>query len=46
MAFAMYRRHRKACKGSHPHNSRSSEYGERKKVYRKCECPIFISGRL
>jgi integrase len=42
----MYRRHRQLCKGDHPHNSRSSEYDERKKAWRKCECPIFISGSL
>jgi integrase len=46
MALAMYRRHRQLCKGGHVHNSRSSEYDERRKPWRKCECQIFISGSL
>jgi site-specific recombinase XerD len=43
---ALYRRHRSNCKGGHVHNSRSSEYDERKKAFRRCECPIFASGTL
>jgi integrase len=46
MALALYRRHRQECKGNHAHNSRSSEYDERKKGWRRCECPIFASGTL
>jgi site-specific recombinase XerD len=46
MPLALYRRHRQECKGGHPHNSRSSEYDERKKGWKRCECPIFASGTL
>src|ERR1035441_408466 len=46
MPLALYRRHRLNCKGNHPHNKRSSEYDERKKNWRRCECPIFASGTL
>ena len=42
----MYRRHRQYCKGGHAHNTRTSEYDERKKGWRRCECPIFVSGTL
>ena len=44
--LALYRRHRQNCKASHSHNSRSSEYDERKKGWKRCECPIFASGTL
>ena len=46
MSLAFYRRHRLNCKGSHAHNSRTTEYDERKKNWRRCECPIFASGTL
>ena len=46
MALALYRRHRSECKGRHPHNLRTSEYDERKKGWKRCECPIFASGTL
>jgi site-specific recombinase XerD len=46
MPLALYRRHRLNCKGSHAQNSRTSEYDERKKNWRRCECPIFASGTL
>jgi hypothetical protein len=42
--LALYRRHRSECKGQHPHNLRTSEYDERKKGWKRCECPIFVSG--
>jgi hypothetical protein len=44
--LALYRRHRQGCKGGHPYNSRTSEYDERKKGWKRCECPIFASGTL
>ncbi len=44
--LSFYRRHRQNCKGNHAHNSRSSEYDERKKGWQRCECPIFVSGTL
>src|ERR1700677_397201 len=46
MPLALYRRHRHNCKGGHAHNTRSSEYDERKKGWQRCECPIFVSGTL
>jgi integrase len=46
MSLALYRRHRQQCKTGHPHNTRTSEYDERKKGFRRCECPIFASGTL
>jgi integrase/recombinase XerD len=46
MPLALYRRHRRDCKGGHPQNSRTSEYDERKKGWQRCECPIFVSGTL
>jgi len=46
MPLALYRRHRLDCKGHHRHNSRTSEYDERKKNFARCECPIFVSGTL
>src|ERR1039457_4552532 len=46
MSLALYRRHRRDCKGGHPQNSRTSEYDERKRGWARCECPIFVSGTL
>jgi hypothetical protein len=46
MPLALYRRHRQNYKGKHPHNCRTSEYDERKKNWRRCECPIFVSGTI
>jgi len=46
MPLALYRRHRQDCKGGHRHNSRTSEYDERRKGWKRCECPIFASGTL
>jgi hypothetical protein len=44
--LALYRRHRRECKGQHPHNLRTSEYDERTKGWKRCEGPIFASGSL
>jgi integrase/recombinase XerC len=46
MALALYRRHPRDCKTDHSEELRTSEYDERKKGWRRCECPIFISGTL
>lgn len=46
MALHLYRRHRRDCKGSHPEDSRSSEFEERKKGWARCVCPIVASGTL
>jgi integrase len=46
MALSLYRRHRRDCKSGHPEELRTSEYDERKKGWKRCECPIFASGTL
>jgi site-specific recombinase XerD len=46
MALNLYRRHRPNCEGGRPYDSRSGEFDERKKTWRKCACPIFASGSL
>jgi integrase len=46
MALALYRRHRRDCKASHPEQLHSSEHEERKKGWRRCDCPITASGTL
>lgn len=46
MALSLYRRHRRECKAGHPHNHLSSEFDERKRGWKRCECPIVISGTL
>lgn len=46
MPLALYRRHRRDCKAGHREELRTSEYDERKKDWRRCECPIFLSGSL
>ena len=46
MPLALYRRHRRDCKGGHTENLRTSEYDERKRGWARCECPIFVSGTL
>lgn len=46
MGLALYRRHRRECKAAYPEELRSSEYDERRKGWKRCECPIFVSGTL
>jgi integrase len=46
MALHLYRRHRRDCKGSHPEDSRSSEFEERKRGWTRCICPIVATGTL
>src|SRR5207248_10554900 len=42
----LYRRHQKACAGGHPADSRSGEFEERKKGWKRCACLIYVSGTL
>jgi len=42
----LYRRHRRECEAQRPEDSRSGEFEERKKGWRKCDCSIFLSGTL
>jgi len=46
MGLALYRRHRRECKSEHSEELRTSEYDERKKGWKRCDCPIFVSGTL
>jgi site-specific recombinase XerD len=46
VTLALYRRHRRDCKAGHAEELRSSEYDERKKGWKRCDCPIFVSGTL
>jgi hypothetical protein len=42
----LYRRHRRDCKVWHPAEWRAGELEERKKSWKKCQCPIFAFGSL
>ncbi len=46
MALNLYRRHREGCEGGHAFDSRSGEFEERKKGWKRCACLIFASGTL
>ncbi|HEY4362910.1 MAG TPA: tyrosine-type recombinase/integrase [Bryobacteraceae bacterium] len=46
MPLNLYRRHRAACEAHHPAESRSGEFEERKKTWKRCACFIFVSGTL
>ncbi|MDE3155997.1 MAG: site-specific integrase, partial [Acidobacteriota bacterium] len=46
MALNLYRRHRQACEAGLPFDSRSGEFEERKRGWKKCACLIFASGTL
>jgi len=42
----LYRRHSRACKAGHPKDSHSSEFDERKRSWKLCDCTICVSGTL
>jgi hypothetical protein len=46
MPLNLYRRHRQECEAGHEAESRSGEFEERKKGWKKCSCFIFASGTL
>jgi integrase len=46
VALNLYRRHRQECEAGHPAESRSGEFEERKKGWKRCACFIFASGTL
>src|ERR1035438_6819119 len=46
MALNLYRRYRRDCKADHPEDTKSSDLDERRKGWKRCECPIFVSGTL
>src|SRR5579872_485383 len=46
MAVKLYRRHRKECEGGHIEDSRSGEFEEGRRGWKKCACRIHVSGTL
>ncbi len=46
MALNLYRRHRLECEAKRPEESRTGEFEERAKGWKKCGCVIFVSGTL
>jgi len=46
MPLNLYRRHRQECEAARPEESRSGEFEERKKGWKRCACFIFASGTL
>lgn len=46
MGLTLYRRHRLECEASHPEDSRSGEWEERRRGWRRCNCVIHASGTL
>lgn len=46
MALHLYRRRRRDCKSGQPEDSLSSELDERKKGWKRCDCPLTASGTL
>jgi site-specific recombinase XerD len=46
VSLNLYRRHRRDCTAGHPEDSLSSELEERRKGWRRCECPLTASGTL
>jgi len=46
VALNLYRRHRRECKAGYPEQHLSSEFEERKRGWKRCECPIIVSGTL
>jgi integrase len=46
MALKLYRRHRKDCEGKHPEDSRSGEFEESRRGWKRCACIIHVAGTL
>jgi integrase len=46
MALKLYRRHRKECEGGHAEDSRSGEFEEGRRGWKRCACLIHASGTL
>jgi integrase len=46
MALKLYRRHRKECEGCHAEDSRSGQFEESRRGWKKCACLIHVSGTL
>jgi len=46
MALKLYRRHRLECEGGHPEDSRTGEFEEGRRGWKKCACLIHASGTI
>src|SRR5580658_1357793 len=46
MALTLYRRHRPECEGGRGEDSRSGEFEEGRRGWKKCACLIHVSGTL
>ena len=46
MPLKVYRRHRKDCEAHHPEDSRSGEFEEGRRGWKRCSCLIHVSGTL
>ena len=46
MALKLYRRHRIECEGGHPEDSRTGEFEEGRRNWKRCGCLIHIAGTL
>ena len=46
MTINLYRRHRKDCEAGRAENSKSGEFTERVKGWKRCACTIYASGTL
>jgi integrase len=46
MALKLYRRHRRDCKGRHPEDTRTGQFEEGRRGWKKCACHIFAAGTL
>ncbi len=46
MALKLFRRHRKGCEGGHPEDSKTGEFEEGRRGWKKCACLIHVSGTV
>jgi integrase len=46
MALKLYRRHRTDCEGGHAEDTRSGEFEEGRRGWKRCACLIHVSGTL
>jgi len=46
MALKLYRRHRKECEGGHPEDTRTGEFEEGRRGWKRCACIIHVSGTI
>src|ERR1700722_18720742 len=46
MALKLYRRHRIECEGGHPEDSRTGEFEEGRRGWKRCGCLIHVAGTL